>query len=133
MVTNYDAASVTILTGNGDATVNVPDTGYGTGGDEPYYPAVVADFNGDGLADIVQVDDVYSYAYLQGYGDGTFHAAVNYYGAINGGGWPETSTVASGDFNGDGFQDFAVGTCCTNSTGITIFLSRGDGQPSSTA
>ena len=128
VVTNYDAASVTILTGNGDATVNVPDTGYGTGGDEPYYPAVVADFNGDGLADIVQVDDVYSYAYLQGYGDGTFHAAVNYYGAINGGGWPETSTVASGDFNGDGFQDFAVGTCCTNSTGITIFLSRGDGS-----
>ena len=36
--------------------------------------------------------------------------------------------VATGDFNGDGNVDFAVGNCCTNSTGITIFLSRGDGS-----
>ena len=128
VVTNYDAADITILTGNGDGTVNVPDTGYAVGGDFPYYPAIVADFNGDGKADIVQIDDNYNYAYLQGYGDGTFRAAVDYYGAINDGSWPEAVTVAAGDFNGDGFTDFAVGNCCSSSTGITIFLSRGDGS-----
>ncbi len=128
VVTNYDAADITILTGNGDGTVNVPDTGYAVGGDFPYYPAIVADFNGDGKADIVQIDDAYSYAYLQGYGDGTFRAAVDYYSAINDGSWPEAVTVAAGDFNGDGFTDFAVGNCCSSSTGITIFLSRGDGS-----
>ena len=128
VVTNYDAADITILTGNGDGTVNVPDTGYAVGGDFPYYPAIVADFNGDGKADIVQIDDAYNYAYLQGYGDGTFRAAVDYYSAISDGSWPESVTVAAGDFNGDGFTDFAVGTCCSPSTGITIFLSRGDGS-----
>ena len=79
------AANVTILTGNGDNTVNIPDVGYAAGGDDPYLPALVADFNGDGLADIVQIDDNYSYAYMQGYGDGTFRAAVNYFGNISDG------------------------------------------------
>lgn len=128
VVTNYYSADVTILTGNGDGTVNVPDTGYATGGNFPYSSALVADFNGDGLADIVQIDDNYSYAYLQGYGDGTFHAALDYYTQISDGSWPESVTVAAGDFNGDGKLDFAVGTCCSKSTGIAIFLSRGDGS-----
>ena len=128
VVTNYDAADITILSGNGDGTVNVPDTGYAVGGSFPYYPAIVADFNGDGKADIVQIDDNYNYAYLQSYGDGTFRAAVDYYSAINDGSWPEAVTVAAGDFNADGFTDFAVGNCCSSSTGITIFLSRGDGS-----
>ncbi len=125
VVTNYYGGDVTILTGNGDGTVNVPDIGYATGGYYTYLPAVVADFNGDGFADIVQTDNNYSYAYLQGYGDGTFRAAVDYYGAINDGSWPESSEVATGDFNGDGFPDFAVGN---DEGGITIFLSRGDGS-----
>jgi hypothetical protein len=128
VVTNYYGGGITILTGNGDGTVNVPDTGYGTGGDYTYRAALVADFNGDGKADIVQIDDAYSYAYLQGYGDGTFRAAVDYYGAINDGSWSEAVTVATGDFNGDGFPDFAVGNSDSESAGITIFLSRGDGS-----
>ena len=37
-------------------------------------------------------------------------------------------TVASGDFNGDGNADFAVGNYDGDSTGVTIFLSRGDGS-----
>ena len=73
----------------------------------------MADFNGDGKADIVQIDDNYNYAYLQSYGDGTFRAAVDYYSAINDGSWPEAVTVAAGDFNADGFTDFAVGNCCS--------------------
>ena len=128
VVTNEDASDVTILIGNGDGTVNVPTVGYATGGDEAYAPALVADFNGDGLADIMQVNDVYSYGYLQGYGDGTFRAALNYFIQISDNSWPEAVKVASGDFNGDGNLDFAVGTCCSESTGITIFLSRGDGS-----
>ena len=33
VVTQYYGANVTILTGNGDNTMNMPDVGYATGGD----------------------------------------------------------------------------------------------------
>ncbi len=126
VVTNDDSSDITILAGNGDGTVSVPSVGFAAGGNT-YAPAIVADFNGDGKADIVQIDDEYSYAYLQGYGDGTFRASLNYYSVNNDGSGPNTLTVATGDFNGDGMPDFAVGSCCADSTGITIFLSRSDG------
>jgi hypothetical protein len=124
---NLYGGDVTILLGNGDGTVTVPHVGYATGG-YPYSSALVADFSGDGVPDIMQIDDEYSYAYLQGYGDGTFRAALDYYGPINDSSWPEAVTIATGDFNGDGIMDFAVGNCCSSSTGITVFLSRGDGS-----
>lgn len=127
VLSNGYGGDVTILLGNGDGTVNVPNVGYAAGG-YPESPALVADFNGDGLPDIMLIDDEYSFAYLRGYGDGTFRAAVDYYGPINDGSWPESVTIATGDFNGDGIKDFAVGGCCSSSTGITIFLSRGDGS-----
>jgi hypothetical protein len=129
VLTNYYGSDITILLGNGDGTVKVPNTGYATGG-YPQSPALVADFNGDGLVDIMQIDDVFSYAYLQGYGDGTFRAALDYYTPINDSGWPYSVTIATGDFNGDGIKDFVVGSYDWNSvqTGITVFLSRGDGS-----
>jgi hypothetical protein len=127
VLSNGYGGDITILLGNGDGTVNTPNVGYATGG-YPESPALVADFNGDGLPDIMQIDSDYSFAYLQGYGDGTFRAAVDYYGPINDGSWPESITIATGDFNGDGIKDFAVGNCCSGAVGITIFLSRGDGS-----
>jgi hypothetical protein len=116
-----------ILLGNGDGTVKVPNVAYATGG-SPYNPALVADFNGDGLPDIMQPDSEFSYAYLQGYGDGTFRAAVDYYGPVNDNTWPQGYAIATGDFNGDGIKDFAVGNWGSNSVGLTVFLSRGDGS-----
>jgi hypothetical protein len=64
---------------------------------------------------------------MQGYGDGTFRSAVTYFGNLSEGDWPEDTSVASGDFNGDGNVDFAVGNY-NGDVGVTIFLSRGDGS-----
>jgi hypothetical protein len=124
---NDDGGDITVLLGNGDGTVTVPTVGFATGG-YPRTPAVVGDFNGDGLQDIVISDDEYSFVYLQGYGDGTFRSALDYYSPtsdnLNGYG----ITIASGDFNGDGLPDVVVGNCCDSTLGVTVFLSRADGS-----
>ena len=124
---NEDSGDVTILLGNGDGTVIVPTTGYATGG-YPEAPVVIADFNGDGYPDIMVADREYSVVFLKGYGDGTFRAALNYYSPIPTSDYAAGITVASGDFNGDGYPDFALGNCCNSSVGVTVFLSRPDGS-----
>ena len=123
IVSNDDGSDVTVLLGNGDGTVTVPSVGFAVGG-YPYRPALVGDFNGDGLADILVGDDEFGYAYLRGYGDGTFRSALNYYAATNSYGLE----IASGDFNGDGIPDFVVSGCCNSALGISVFLSRADGS-----
>jgi hypothetical protein len=124
---NEDSGDVTILLGNGDGTVNVPTIGYATGG-YPQAPAVIADFNGDGFADIMVADREYSVVFLKGYGDGTFRAALNYYSPVPVSTYAAGFTVASGDFNGDGYPDFVLGNCCNSTMGVTVFLSRPDGS-----
>lgn len=129
---NPKGGDVTILLGNGDGTVNVPTVGYSTGGN-PKTSALVADFNGDGLADIIVPDDEFSFAYLQGYGDGTFHSALDFYSPVPGGYGAGATTIATGDFNGDGNPDFVVGNVGYNNPngsgiGITVFLSNPDGS-----
>jgi len=125
--TNSYSGDVTVLLGGGDGTVQSPSVGFALGG-YPNQPALVADFNGDGLADIIVPDDLYSLAYMKGYGDGTFRAGVDYYSPISDGGEATGYDIATGDFNGDGFTDVVVGNCCDTSVGITVFLSRGDGS-----
>jgi len=126
---NTDGGDVTVLLGNGDGTVNLPTEGYSTGG-SPHTSALVADFNGDGFADIIVPDDNFSFAYLQGYGDGTFRAATDFFSPVP----PPATTrafaqvIASADLNGDGYPDFVVGNCCDSSIGVTVFLSRPDGS-----
>ncbi len=123
---NY-GGDVTILLGNGDGTVNVPNVGYSTGG-SPSTSALVADFNGDGFADIIVPDKEFSFVYLQGYGDGTFRSAIDYYSPVSDNKFADGEIIATGDFNGDGYPDFVVGNCCDNSVGITVFLSNPDGS-----
>jgi len=128
VASNYYSGDMTILLGNGDGTVNVPTAGYSTGG-YPIYPALLADFNGDGFVDIVVPDDEFSFSYLRGYGDGTFRSAVNYYGATTN--YTESYGVANGDFNGDGHPDVVIANYCSGCTtpvGITVFLSNPDGS-----
>jgi uncharacterized protein (TIGR03437 family) len=80
----------------------------------------VADFNGDGNADIVSVDsdDIeQNVTILLGAGDGTFRTGATYSTAV-------PYAVAVGDFNKDGRPDFVVGFEFSN---LSVFLGNGDG------
>ena len=129
---NKDIISVTtqpgnvrVLLGNGDGTMTDPgpSMGYATGGNVKTQ-AIVDDFNNDGKADVMVSDLEFSLIYLQGYGDGTFRSALNFYAAAGGGFHPNGVGIASGDFNGDGIPDIVTGDFNnTAATGITVFLS----------
>jgi len=130
VVTNDDSSDVTILTGNGDGTLNTTNVGYAVGG-YTRNPAIVTDINGDGLADILVADEEFSLTWMAGYGDGTFQAARNFYAPIPGGGTCAYGiSIASGDFNGDGLTDVvqSSGICSGRPGGITVFLSNPDGS-----
>jgi hypothetical protein len=123
---NYYSSDVTILLGNGDGIVQEPTIGYAIGG-YPRSPAIVADFNGDGFADILVPDNEFSLVYLKGYGDGSFRSALDYYSQVGDTLYAYGIGIATGDFNGDGIPDFVIGNCCDSTVGITVFLSRPDG------
>jgi Big-like domain-containing protein/VCBS repeat protein len=124
---NVDGSDITVLLGNGDGTVKAPTEGFSAGG-FPKTSALVADFNGDGFPDIIVPDDNFSFVYLQGYGDGTFRAAQDYYSPVSDSGWAYATTIASGDFNNDGYPDLVIGECCDNTVGVTVFLSNPNGS-----
>lgn len=122
------SGSVSILLGKGDGTFE-PSVEYSTG--PGTYSVAVGDFNGDGKLDLAVaasgagVLDPGGIDVLLGNGDGTFQAAVNY---DTGSGTNPTS-VAVGDFNGDGKLDLAAtnvgcGTPCGN---VAVLLGNGDG------
>jgi hypothetical protein len=112
---------ISVLLGNGDGTFQT-GVSYqaGTG------PSSVAagDLNGDGrldlaVANVGSLRNNYtngSVSILLGRGDGTFENAVNY----NAGTAP--SSVAVGDFNGDGKPDLAVAT-----EAASVLIGNGDG------
>jgi len=98
-------------------SLNAPSTGIAT-----------ADFNGDGILDLVATENVAGTIEVRlgvgtaGVGDGTFGAATHYAAG------PEPFDFAVDDFNGDGAQDIAVanasygGTLILNGTGSGTFL-----------
>lgn len=116
--------SVTILLGNGDGTFTQAPVSPATG-DSPLSIAV-ADFNGDGKADLAVANSYVdaaqpgSVTILLGNGNGTFTPA-----AIS----PTTGnlpySVAIGDFNGDGKADLATANVGSNTA--TVLLGNGDG------
>ncbi len=86
----------------------------------------VADFNGDGKADVVMVGSSFASVAL-GNGDGTFSNPIMT--QVHSGN--SALVVTTGDFNGDGKLDLAVGSGYTNfgntADVVTILLGNGDG------
>jgi hypothetical protein len=101
---------------------------YPTGAQNALSQVAVADFNGDGIADLAVT--VYNAAssvgvnILLGNGDGTFTPSALALPALYG-----ASTVVTGDFNGDGIPDLAVQfeSPSTGASMVAILLGSGDG------
>jgi hypothetical protein len=128
-VANGGSNNVSVLLGNGNGTFKAA-VDYPTGSNSS--SVAVGDFNGDGKLDLAVAnpglgnftDGIVSI--LLGNGDGTFQAAVNYpTGSTN------SSSVAVGDFNGDGKLDLAVPNADIGENfiagSVSILLGNGDG------
>ena len=83
----------------------------------------VGDLNGDGKLDLVVANsDSNTVSVLLGNGDGTFQTHVEY---SVGKGATAPSSVALGDFNGDGKLDLVVANASSNN--VSVLLGNGDG------
>ena len=111
--------NISVLIGNGDGTFQTAHN-YDTGRTPSF--AAVADFNGDGKADLaISVSDINTgvskLSILIGNGDGTFQTPVDYPSG------QQASSLTVSDFNGDGKVDLAV----AGSAGVNVLLGNGDG------
>jgi len=112
--------SVSVLLGKTWGTFE-PEREYATPGYQGYAPRViVADFNGDSIADMAAADTLASVSVRLGCGDGSFGPEVEY---VVG---PSPGDVVTGDFDADGNADLAV--AIGGSDSIAILLGAGDGS-----
>ena len=93
----------------------------------------VADFNGDGVDDVVSGDTFGDVHLLLGAGDGTFQDQ----GVVINMAFHDAYALATGDFNGDTFQDFVLsrtgGSAVPATDGeVLLYLGNGDGSFQST-
>lgn len=112
---NRSSDDVSVLLGRGDGGFRraiVSSTGSGTG---PYSIAI-ADFNVDGVPDVVTANyKSNTGSVLLGVGDGSFELPID--AGITGN---NSYGVATGDFNGDGKPDFAVANAVSNDVAVKI-------------
>lgn len=125
--------SIGVMLGNGDGTFR-REVDSPIGVIPKLSLALIGDFNGDGKPDIAvgsSIDNSNAENWLNvllGNGDGTFRFFGQYPAGIR------ATSVALGDFNRDGKQDFVVsnqcGTNCTSSSThgtVSVWLGNGDG------
>jgi uncharacterized protein YjdB len=114
----YGGYATAIYFGNGNGTFSEPSLYYfGTS-----YGIVTADFNNDGLPDLATIDNVNGVGILLGIGGGNFDYWENLPSGLTS---YSVTSLAVGDFNGDGKPDLAISGYAANS--ISIFLGNGDG------
>ena len=133
-VANYGSNTVTVLLGHGDGTFTTTSTSPATGSNPT--SIAVGDFNGDGIQDLaignasggtsdpINGESDGTITILLGVGDGTF-TATSAIPATGG----NPSSIAVGDFNGDGIPDLAVssGADYYVADPVIILLSNGNG------
>jgi hypothetical protein len=115
LVANRGSDDVGVFLGRGDGTFGTALLSR-TGTDTGPYSLAVADFNLDGVPDVVTANYKSGTAsVLLGIGDGRFEAAIDAgtTGAYSYG-------VATGDFNGDGKPDFAIANAISNDVSVKL-------------
>ena len=118
---NSDIDNVSTILGNGNGTFGAA-TNFAVG-DFPISIAV-GDFNGDGRQDLAMANEIGDdLTILFGDGNGNFRQAPNFPGQLLAVG-DGPSSVAVGDFNGDGRQDLAV----ANRSGGNLSILLGNGN-----
>ena len=110
--------TVTVLAGNGDGTFQAPrqiDVGAS--------PLMLktADFNRDGIADVIAAAALGKVLILLGNGDGTFRQMPDILLVLN----KDNTDVVVNDFNGDGIQDFVAAIDAESQ--FAVCLGNGDG------
>jgi flagellin len=117
---NDNNFSVFINQGSGTFAPRVSYTIPNTGTNINLESISLADFNNDGVLDIITASfDANTVNISFGRGDGTFNNAVSYNQGVSN----NPRTVLVGDFNNDGYIDFISPTSNANN----IFLNNGDG------
>jgi hypothetical protein len=116
---NQSGNAIEVLAGNGDGTFKA--AAIQTPVDSPYYLAA-GDFNANGELDlgVLSAKAGNAVIVLLGNGDGTFTPVQK--NAPTGGG---PTSIAVGDFNGDGKLDMAVVNSSTST--VTLLLGNGEG------
>ena len=120
-VANEVGNTITILQGKGDGTFSASSQGPISVGKSPSFIAV-GDFNDDGNLDLgVANNSDGTMTVLLGSGNGSFSVATGSPVTVG----SDPTSIALGDFNGDGKLDLAVANELNNT--VTILLSNGDG------
>jgi len=122
-VANFESDTVGVFLGNGDGTFqNQKIYAAGSGPSS----ATVGDFNGDGKLDLAvangnveNFESANTVSILLGNGDGTFQNQKTYAAGTN------PASIVTGDFNGDGWSDLALGSANLNSgNSVTVLLNQ---------
>lgn len=129
LIVGYNISTPAVYLGNGDGTFAANGYKFSLGSTSGAGPAVIADFNGDGIPDVAIAAGYYSPAYIfVGKGDGTFTAVDSSANpSIN-----EPSSIAVADLNGDGKPDLIITNANsysgnTMNPDLTFMLGNGDG------